>query len=444
MNRNALFAGGLRPHHYCLPVLKAEAHRAALLEAVATRHAAHLPRHRQRAASRRRQGERLRLRRHLLRARRASSCTRRPSKRPARSSSSRRSPPSTARTSTACRATRARSPWSREPWQVPAHYPFGADELVPLRAGEQVPLAPRSLKGPRRIRHGSPPDSERVPAGGRGGAHGTALPRLPAGGDRRGDAAASTRRPMRCSRSPRCSSTWTPTARCGAVPPTTTTCSPSTVRGSIRLSLVGHRHRPRIIRCGRRCPSATRCSGCSARSATRCAPTTAAARSWSGHNAAFDLGFLNAAVARADVKRNPFHPFSCFDTATLAGAALGQTVLAKAVTVAGLEWDADSAHSARYDAERSADIFCLVCNRLRDSHAGGRGARAGSRLDGRVGRPPRRKRTCRRRSSGARRAGGAYFAAPASASSFFSSPLLYISSAMSQPPTSSPFTYSCG
>src|SRR5579864_4603060 len=89
-----------------------------------------------------------------------------------------------------------------------------------------------------------------------------------------------------------------------------------------------------------------------------------------GHNAAFDLGFLNAAVARAEVKRNPFHPFSCFDTATLAGAALGQTVLAKAIAVAGLEWDADSAHSARYDAERSADLFCLVCNLLRDSHRG--------------------------------------------------------------------------
>lgn len=87
-----------------------------------------------------------------------------------------------------------------------------------------------------------------------------------------------------------------------------------------------------------------------------------------GHNAAFDLGFLNAAVSRADVKRNPFHPFSCFDTATLAGAALGQTVLAKALAVARLEWDAGSAHCARYDAERSAEIFCLVCNRLRDSH----------------------------------------------------------------------------
>lgn len=86
-----------------------------------------------------------------------------------------------------------------------------------------------------------------------------------------------------------------------------------------------------------------------------------------GHNAAFDLGFLNAAVVRADVKRNPFHPFSCFDTATLAGAALGQTVLAKALAVAGLQWDPSSAHSASYDAERTADVFCLICNRLSDS-----------------------------------------------------------------------------
>jgi len=86
-----------------------------------------------------------------------------------------------------------------------------------------------------------------------------------------------------------------------------------------------------------------------------------------GHNAAFDLGFLNAAVTRADVKRNPFHPFSSFDTATLAGAALGQTVLAKAVTVAGLTWDSSSAHSASYDAELTADLFCIISNRLRDS-----------------------------------------------------------------------------
>src|SRR5882724_3466920 len=86
-----------------------------------------------------------------------------------------------------------------------------------------------------------------------------------------------------------------------------------------------------------------------------------------GHNAAFALAFLNAAIVRAGVGRNPFHPFSCFDTATLAGAALGQTVLAKALAVAGIQWDPSSAHSASYDAERTADIFCLICNRLRDS-----------------------------------------------------------------------------
>jgi ribonuclease T len=84
-----------------------------------------------------------------------------------------------------------------------------------------------------------------------------------------------------------------------------------------------------------------------------------------GHNASFDLGFLNAAVARADIKRNPFHPFSSFDTATLGGVALGQTVLSRAVAAAGLEWQAESAHSAIYDAERTAALFCTICNRFR-------------------------------------------------------------------------------
>jgi ribonuclease T len=86
-----------------------------------------------------------------------------------------------------------------------------------------------------------------------------------------------------------------------------------------------------------------------------------------GHNAAFDLGFLNAAVERVGIKRNPFHPFSCFDTATLAGAALGQTVLAKAAQIAGIEWNNASAHSARYDAERTADLFCHITNGMHDS-----------------------------------------------------------------------------
>ncbi len=86
-----------------------------------------------------------------------------------------------------------------------------------------------------------------------------------------------------------------------------------------------------------------------------------------GHNAAFDLGFLNAAVARTGIKRNPFHPFSCFDTATLAGVALGQTVLARATGVMGIEWDQGSAHSAAYDAERTADLFCRICNDMHGS-----------------------------------------------------------------------------
>ena len=83
-----------------------------------------------------------------------------------------------------------------------------------------------------------------------------------------------------------------------------------------------------------------------------------------GHNAFFDLNFLNAAVARTQIKRNPFHPFSSFDTATLGGVAFGQTVLMRATLAAGLEWDTGSAHSAAYDAERTADLFCAVCNQF--------------------------------------------------------------------------------
>ncbi len=83
-----------------------------------------------------------------------------------------------------------------------------------------------------------------------------------------------------------------------------------------------------------------------------------------GHNAAFDLGFLNEAIARSEIKRNPFHQFSCFDTATLCGVAFGQTVLARAVAAAGFEWDEESAHSAAYDAEMTADLFCEIVNRF--------------------------------------------------------------------------------
>jgi len=81
-----------------------------------------------------------------------------------------------------------------------------------------------------------------------------------------------------------------------------------------------------------------------------------------GHNASFDLGFLNAAVARVAHKRNPFHPFSTLDTVTLAAMAYGQTVLSKAVMAAGMTWDNAEAHSAVYDTERTAQLFCKIVN----------------------------------------------------------------------------------
>lgn len=84
-----------------------------------------------------------------------------------------------------------------------------------------------------------------------------------------------------------------------------------------------------------------------------------------GHNAFFDLNFVNAAIERCGIKRNPFHPFSSFDTATLGGVAYGQTVLSRIVEAAGMEWDSSSAHSAAYDAQITAGVFCAIVNQFR-------------------------------------------------------------------------------
>ncbi len=81
-----------------------------------------------------------------------------------------------------------------------------------------------------------------------------------------------------------------------------------------------------------------------------------------GHNPAFDIAFLNAAINRTKFKRSPFHPFSTFDTATLGGLVYQQTVLAKVIQAAGLEWDDSKAHSALYDAEKTAEVFCKIVN----------------------------------------------------------------------------------
>lgn len=88
-----------------------------------------------------------------------------------------------------------------------------------------------------------------------------------------------------------------------------------------------------------------------------------------GHNAHFDHGFVFAAAERTEIKRNPFHPFSSFDTSTLAALAYGQTVLAKACHIAGMDFDGKEAHSAKYDTEKTAELFCRIINKWK--HLGG-------------------------------------------------------------------------
>ena len=81
-----------------------------------------------------------------------------------------------------------------------------------------------------------------------------------------------------------------------------------------------------------------------------------------GHNPAFDLSFLQAAMARCHIAKNPFHLFTTFDTATLAGVAFGQTVLLRAAQAANIDFDASQAHSALYDAQKTAELFCHIVN----------------------------------------------------------------------------------
>lgn len=85
------------------------------------------------------------------------------------------------------------------------------------------------------------------------------------------------------------------------------------------------------------------------------------------HNAAFDQGFINAAIDRVELKRSPFHPFVSFDTTSLAGLAFGQTVLAKACKAAGMDFDPKEAHSALYDAKKTAELFCIIVNKWQEN-----------------------------------------------------------------------------
>lgn len=82
-----------------------------------------------------------------------------------------------------------------------------------------------------------------------------------------------------------------------------------------------------------------------------------------GHNAHFDLSFLRAAIARTSTKnQSPFHQFSVLDTATLSALAFGQTVLARACKLAGIAFDGKEAHSALYDTQKTAELFCHILN----------------------------------------------------------------------------------
>ncbi len=83
-----------------------------------------------------------------------------------------------------------------------------------------------------------------------------------------------------------------------------------------------------------------------------------------GHNAWFDLAFLQAAIKRCHFHRAPFHSFTTLDTATLSALALGETVLAKAVRAARIPFDVSKAHCAAYDAEKTAELFCYIVNRF--------------------------------------------------------------------------------
>jgi ribonuclease T len=87
---------------------------------------------------------------------------------------------------------------------------------------------------------------------------------------------------------------------------------------------------------------------------------------WVGHNSWFDLAFIQSAVKRCYFRKVPYHSFTTFDTATLAAIALGETVLAKALRAVHIPFDITQAHSAIYDAEQTAKLFCYIVNHFKN------------------------------------------------------------------------------
>jgi ribonuclease T len=85
-----------------------------------------------------------------------------------------------------------------------------------------------------------------------------------------------------------------------------------------------------------------------------------------GHNPIFDISFLQAAVKRTNYKQDPFHSFTTLDTATLAALAYEHTVLAVAAKRSGIEFEVQHAHSALYDATKTAELFCNIVNKWQE------------------------------------------------------------------------------
>ena len=83
-----------------------------------------------------------------------------------------------------------------------------------------------------------------------------------------------------------------------------------------------------------------------------------------GHNAHFDLSFVQAAMRRCKIAQSPFHHFTVFDTATIGGLVFGKTILAKVLKEANIQFNKDEAHSALYDTLKTAELFCQAVNRV--------------------------------------------------------------------------------
>jgi dihydroorotase len=137
MNRNAIFAGGIRPHLYCLPVLKREPHRLALVKAavsgnpkffLGTDTAPHAKGTKESCC-----GSAGMYTAHAAMELYAEVFEREEALDRMEGFASRFGPDFYGLPRNAATVTLA-----KEPWEVPASYPFGGETVVPLRAGEQL------------------------------------------------------------------------------------------------------------------------------------------------------------------------------------------------------------------------------------------------------------------------------------------------------------------